>query len=42
MTAAVMRVMGRDARLPIKGIRLVLMMWTISVWVRRDSTNHPV
>ena len=30
------------ARLSMMGIFAVLMMWIISVCVRRDSTNHPV
>ena len=34
--------MCSEARLPKKGTRRVRMMWTISVWVRSDSTNHPV
>jgi len=31
-----------EARLPKSGMRLVRIMWTISVWVSSDSTNHPV
>jgi hypothetical protein len=42
MMVSVVSVMGRDALLWMKGIRLVLMIWTIRVWVRSDSTNHPV
>ncbi len=42
MMVSVVSVMGRDARLWIKGIRRVLIIWTIRVWVRSDSTNQPV
>ena len=30
------------AWLSMNGILAVLMMWMMRVWVRRDSTNHPV
>jgi hypothetical protein len=30
------------AWLSMNGILAVLIMWMIRVWVRRDSTNHPV
>jgi len=42
MMVSVVNVMGMDARLPMKGILLVLMIWTINVCVKSDSTNHPV
>ena len=41
-TPKVVRVMWTEARLPKKGSFLVLMIWTIRVWVRSDSTNQPV
>src|SRR5450759_2038738 len=33
---------GQLARLSIKGILLVRMIWIINVWVKSDSTNQPV
>jgi len=42
MMEADIAINGQDARLCRKGIRLVRMMWMMSVCVSRLSTNHPV
>ena len=42
MTIMVMVITGQLARLWMKGMRLVRMMWMISVCVSSDSTNQPV
>ena len=42
MMTAVVAINGQLARLWRNGIRLVRMMWIMSVCVSRDSTNQPV
>ena len=42
MMIAVVTVNGQLAQLCRNGMRLVRMMWMMSVWVSSDSTNQPV
>ena len=42
MMIAVVTISGQLARLWRKGMRLVRMMWMMSVCVSSDSTNQPV
>lgn len=41
MMDRVITMTGREARLWIKGIYLVRIIWTTKVWVRRPTTNQP-